>query len=96
MQTYNVSEIDFISEESEEEDCDNKSKCVSTSKEQDTQLGGVEENTQDAEENEEGVRDSPPDSLSSDGGTRSDAKKVTTSKQKRLYTTHRRMTSNMI
>ena len=36
LQTYKVCEIDFISDMSEEEDCNNESKCVSTSKEQDT------------------------------------------------------------
>ena len=40
------------------------------------QLGGVEDKTHDAEENEEGVRDGPSDSLFSDGGRLRGATKV--------------------
>ena len=53
---------------SEEEVCNDESKCVSTPKEQDTQLGGVEEESQDTEGNEKGVREGLSDSSSSDGG----------------------------
>ena len=56
-----------FSNRSEEQVYKDDSKCVSTPKEQDTQLGGVQEKAQDAEENEEAVRDSPSDS-SSEGG----------------------------
>mgnify|MGYP006187272409 CR=1 FL=1 len=57
----------IFSDGSKEEVCNDESKCVSTPKEQNMQLVGVEEKTQDAEENEEGVRDGPSDSFCSGG-----------------------------
>ncbi len=67
-QTYKVCEIEFFSDGSEEEVYGDDSKCVSSPKEQDMQLGEVKETAQDAEENEEAVRDDPSDSSSSEGG----------------------------
>ena len=63
------------------------------------QLGGVKEKAQDAEENEEAVREGPYDSSSSEGGRPRGATKAKGKKspmQKRELTMHQKMRSDMV
>ena len=63
------------------------------------QLGGGREKAQDAEENEEAVRDGPSDSSSSEGGETKEWNKGEGKKfpmQKRVLTMHWMMRSNTV